>query len=199
MNRPEYSQVDAEYRQAQLESRNQIIHKTSEADLWMRVVQRAIEDIALFKFLKEERDLTTEEENLLASAEGFIFDDKHFILMEDYKISLFCPRCTKQTVERISKIAGTGFSCEHCEHTVSWKCLKYTVYEEEPLQESSFAELMDIFGVDVPSFRKGVHKYVEKVVAKKKKERAKKTSNIYIEENKKQQLTFFFEIGDERW
>ena len=155
--RPEYTQVDQEYREAQLSSRNDLMHRASEVDLWMRVIHRAVDDIVLFTKVQQERKLTEDEKEYLATASSFIFDDDYKIPMCDYNIEIFCSKCKKFWTEVMSVATSEELNCPICEHRVTWKSIKYRILDAESLKTASFKELLDLWDIsDIKGFRDNV-------------------------------------------
>ena len=171
MPRYNYEQADIEDRDAHLTSRSQVINKSGEADLWIEVIQKSINDIALFKTLRQEgKKLTEEEEEYEESAWRFIFDDEYRIPMDDYLITITCARCEKKWNNYVSKASGSHVVCPVCRHRTSWKFATYEMEPEQVIREMSLSELLSLFGINnLDEFRTGVKKRVEELIQKKKK------------------------------
>lgn len=168
-SRPSYEIVDEQDRQAELESRNNIISKSFVTDLWMRVITKAIEDLALYKTMRikgkilDEEDIENEE-----SAKGFLFDDDYIIAMDDYLVDAVCPKCFDTWTDMLSSIVGENSFCPLCNTLINRKYVEYTIKEEQQLKEITFTELISLWGIeDVKGFRSGVKKRIEDIVEKK--------------------------------
>jgi DNA-directed RNA polymerase subunit RPC12/RpoP len=159
--RPEYTQVDQEYREAQLSSRNDLMHRASEVDLWMRVIQRAVDDIVLFTKVQQIRKLSEDEKEYLATANDFIFDDEYRIPIDDYNIEIFCGKCKKSWIERMSIATSEELNCPTCGHRITWKSIKYQVIDET-LKTMNLKELLALWDIkDIKGFRKNMTRLAE--------------------------------------
>lgn len=169
--RPSYNKVDAADREAQLTSRTDILSKSFATDLWMRVISRAIDDVALFMFMRasgtelKEEDIEYEE-----SANGFLFDDTHRIPMDDYLVDIDCQKCQQTWSEPMSQAAGSDSICPHCGNKTSWKYTTYRMTEQQVIRDMSLEELVSLWGVeDVKVFRSGCKRRIDELVKKKLK------------------------------
>lgn len=178
-NRPSYSRVDAEDREAQLSSRTDILSKSFATDLWMKVIARSIDDAALYKFMRlTGKELKEEELEFEASAWNFLFNDKHRIPMDDYTVDIDCIRCKRTWSSYMSKAAGTDSICPHCGNKTSWKYITYRVTENQVVRDISLQELIALWGVeDIKGFREGCRKRIQEIVDKKLKAEEKRMTN----------------------
>lgn len=70
-------------------SRDFILYRSWVTELWMRVIQKAIDDLALFTRMREDGEKLSEEEEILAStAEGFLFNPEYTIDLAGTEITL---------------------------------------------------------------------------------------------------------------
>ncbi|RLC18212.1 MAG: hypothetical protein DRI24_03720 [Deltaproteobacteria bacterium] len=197
-SRPEYTKVDKEYREAQLSSRNSLMHKASEVDLWMRVIHRALDDVALFTEATDNRVLSKEEEELLSTARAFLYDDEYRIPVSDYHVNISCSKCKKFWTTKMSTASSSLLMCPHCKQTVSLKNIEYDIVETKELKTINLKELLDIWDIeDMGNFREGANVYIEAAIKKIKetravKKKAKVTKKINIIETKdKIKIPFF--------
>ena len=132
MNRPIYDKVDQRDRDAQIGSRTNVLSKSFVTDLWMKVINRAIDDIALYIVMrKNNKTLSDEDELNDVSAKGFLFNDDHAIAMDDYLVDVECPRCEQTWKKHISTVVGQDSICPHCDHNISKKYIKFTLTEDQ--------------------------------------------------------------------
>jgi len=169
-----YDEVDAEYRQAQLESRTEIISKTFVTDLWMKVLHRAIDDIVLYTIMRENGDRFKKEDlEFEASAHGFLFDDDYRIPMGDYRIFIVCG-CGYTYVDMMSVLSNGISQCPKCSYCQEEKDTEYRIVEPQKIKDVSLKELLGVWNIeDIDGFREGTLKRIEFLI-KKKKEAARK-------------------------
>jgi predicted RNA-binding Zn-ribbon protein involved in translation (DUF1610 family) len=174
--RPSYDTVDEADREAQLSSRTNVLSKSFVTDLWMKVITRAIDDIALYTVMRirdkplKEEDLENEE-----SARGFLFDDGYRIPMGDYLVDILCPKCEEIWTKSMSTVVSQHSVCPHCGHKTNKKYIDYSITENQVLKDISLKDLIELWGVeDIEQFRQGVRRRVKEIVEKKLKIYAKK-------------------------
>lgn len=170
-NRPSYRIMDNEEREAQIGSRNNIISKSFVTELWMKVITRAIDDIALYHVMKKKGKTLTEED--LANEEsafGFLFDDDYFIPMDDYLVDLICPKCKTLWTDYLSTIIGQNYKCDSCQTIINKKYIQYTITDKQKIKDITLTELISIWGVeDIKGFRLGVKRRIDEIVKNKLK------------------------------
>jgi hypothetical protein len=156
--RTDYTELDKQEREDQLGSRNSVVGKTWATDLWVRVVQRAVEDLITFKKMRaagkipDADDLLDEE-----SAIGFLFDDDYTIPMDDYQVKTSCPKCGWSKTGMMSDLVGHQLNCEGCKAVSKWKTVVCEIVEGQNIPVMSLAELLSIWDVDdIDGFRQGV-------------------------------------------
>jgi len=191
--RPSYSIVDEEDREAQLNSRTNILSKSFATDLWMKVISRSIDDAALYKFMRlTKKELKEEEEEFEASAWNFLFNDKHRIPMGDYLVDINCPKCEYIWTSYMSIAAGSDAICPTCKHKTSWKYTIYTITDDQVIRDISLEELIELWGVEnISGFRTGCRRRINEIVEKKLKSernRMSKQSEDVKETETKDQL-----------
>jgi Zn finger protein HypA/HybF involved in hydrogenase expression len=167
--RPSYDKVDKEDRHAQLSSRTDILSKSFTTDLWMKVITRAIDDVALYRFMRiEGKELKEEELEFEHSASSFLFDKDYLIPIDDYEVDVECQKCDDIWISTMSDIAGTDVICPLCGHKTGWKFTQYTVTENQQVKEISLKELIALWGVeDIDGFRNGCRRRIKEIVKKK--------------------------------
>jgi len=175
MKRPSYTAVDNADREAHIESRTDVLNKSFVTDLWMKVITRAIDDVALYQIMRHKGKILKEEDlENEASAKGFLFDDSHKIPMGDYLIDIHCPKCNKEWVQAMSIVVGQDSICPHCNHRTNRKYVDYTITEDQVIKDISLQDLIAIWGVNnIDSFREGVKDRVEEIIEKKLKAKTK--------------------------
>ena len=137
-SRPQYNIVDSVDRQAYLESRNKVINKSWVTDLWMRVIQKSIDDIILFRKARIcGKKLSEEDKFNEFTAKEFIFNDDYKIPLDDYLIDITCNKCHKEYRTYISDVAGSNILCPHCNKTSSWNHVNYIIVEDQGLFDIS--------------------------------------------------------------
>lgn len=174
-SRPSYTEADNLDRYAYVTSRSDVLTKSFVTDLWMRVVTKAIEDIAQFKIMRilniplKEEDLEDEE-----SAVSFLFNRDHRIPLDDYIVDVICQKCSFVWQDAMSLVASTDMECPFCNSRSSWKYTVYRITENQTIRDISLEELMSIWGVeDIELFREGCKKNIDKIVDKKLRKRQK--------------------------
>jgi len=177
MNRPKYDQVDEEDRMAQLGSRTNVLGKSFVTDLWTKVLHRAIDDIVLYRVMRE-NDVPLKEEDieLEMSAQEFLFDDEYRVPMDDYQIRTECHKCKKDYLDWMSCLSCASSYCPVCNNKQDIKFSSYTILEEQQLKDISLRELLSIWDIeDVDGFRKGVKVRIESLVEKKREAASNRT------------------------
>jgi hypothetical protein len=88
-----------------LESRDNVLERSWVTELWMRVIQKAIDDLALFTRMHEDGEFISEENMIYANtAYNFLFNPEYTIQIGDIEI----------TVEELISLWG-------CENPTSWR------------------------------------------------------------------------------
>jgi hypothetical protein len=167
--RPSYDESDTIDRNAHLASRSNVSIKTFATNLWMRVISRAIDDIALYEFMREVgRELKDEEQECEASAVGFLFSDEHRVPIDDYLIDILCQKCGMEWESLISKVAGTSCTCPLCGNKTTWQYTTYEIVEDQEIKDISLQDLISLLGVeDIEAFRDGCNKKIDSLVNKR--------------------------------
>lgn len=167
--RPSYEIEDQADREAQLGSRTDILSKSFVTDLWMKVITRAIDDIALYTVMRvRNRPLNDEDLENEASAKGFLFDDDYKIPMDDYLVDVSCLKCKGVSSDSMSTVISQDSICPHCSHKTNRKYVDYSITEDQIIKDISLKDLIEIWGVeDIRRFREGVKRRVREIVKKK--------------------------------
>lgn len=175
MARP-YLNVDTD-RQAFIASRNNVLGKSFVTDLWMKVIHRAIDDIVMYRSMREEdKELNEEEEEFEDSAYKFLFDDEYRIPVDDYLIDIQCPECqTLQSSRKMSEFSNSKVECTQCNTSLLSSCSLYKVADGTIVKDMNLRELLSLWGMeDIAGFRDGILERIEELVKKKKKTLKKK-------------------------
>jgi hypothetical protein len=177
LTRPSYEKVDEEDRLIQLSSRTDVLSKSFTTDLWMKVITRAIDDVALYRVMREQgKELKEEELEYEKSASAFLFNKEHRIPMDDYQVDITCPKCEHIWQSIMSLAAGSNSICPQCSYKTSWKFTDYAVTDNQTIKDISLEELIALWGVeDIDGFRKGCKRRIEEIVAAKLKSSAGET------------------------
>ena len=135
----------------------------------MRVIQRAIDDLALFRFMRAKgRQLKEDELADEASAKGFLFDKDYTIAMDDYLVDVDCPKCNKSWTDKLSSIVGQNSTCPNCKYTINGKYTSYRITESQTIKEITLEDLIALWGVeDVDGFRRGINCRINELVKTK--------------------------------
>lgn len=92
-------------RETYLSSRDNVIERSWVTELWMRVIQKAIDDLALFTRMHEDGETLTEEDKMYAdTAYSFLFNPEYTVTIGNIEI----------TVEELISIWG-------CENPERWR------------------------------------------------------------------------------
>jgi hypothetical protein len=167
MYRPEYDDVDHDDRLAQLSSRSGIIRKSFVTDLWMKVLNRAIDDLVMYKVMRDNGVILKEEDlELENSAHSFLFNDKHRIPIDNYKVVVTCGYCKNfKYIDDMSTLAANDSVCPKCKLK---KFIEYSVIGKS-IKDLSLAELLAIWDInDIDGFRRGARARIDELVARKK-------------------------------
>ena len=167
--RPSYSNVDTADREAQLSSRTDILSKSFATELWMKVINRAVDDAALYKFMRAIGNALNEEEiEYECSANGFLFDELYRIPMDDYIVDVECLKCKHVWQMPMSVAAGSDSICPNCTNKSSWQYTIYRITDQQTIREISLEDLISLWGVDnIAGFRDGCRKRIDDIVKKK--------------------------------
>lgn len=167
-----YSEEEEEERYATIESRQELSesYKKWTTDLWMKVIQRAIEDAALAKSVRDnDEELSPEMAEWEDSALGFLFNNDHKIPFDDYRVQIICPRCGNSWTDAMSIVSAEPSVCSGCKYRISTKYIEYRITNEETTAEISLAELISLWGIDdIEGFRDGCWDRIEELSQRKK-------------------------------
>jgi len=164
--RPSYTDVDYKDKEAYISSRNDVLNKSFVTDLWMKVILRAIDDVALYTIMRvTNKKLREEDLENESSALGFLFDEDYRIPMDDYLVDVICPECKNVSTEVISDVAGQRFFCS-C-GTIT-RNIEYTLTGQQRIKDISLRELISLWGIDnIEEFRTGLRRRIDEIIAKK--------------------------------
>lgn len=193
-NRPSYNEVDTLDRQIQLSCRNDVLSKSFVTDIWMRVITRAIDDVALYKIMRAQgKELSEEEAEFESSANAFLFDEEYRIPFDDYKADIKCPKCTHIWEAPMSLAAGSDSTCPQCNHTTNWKTTEYIITDDQIIKDISLEELISLWGVeDINGFRVGCRIRIDKMVESKLESLAEKNMRQQQKKKKREQMQLPF-------
>jgi len=164
-------------REAFISSRNNVLGKSFATDLWMKVIHRAIDDIVMYKSMREtDKSLSEEDEEFEDSAYHFLFNDNYRILVDDYLVDIECPKCRCLTAKtKMSQLSKDKAKCASCGLSIRLSTASYTISDKTVIRDMNLAELLSLWGIeDVAGFREGVLERIEELVEKKKKTLEKK-------------------------
>ena len=166
-----YKKADQADREAQLTSRNNVIGKSFVTDLWTKVLHRAIDDIVIYRIMKESSvELKPEDIELEESAYSLLFNNDHRICMDDYRVIVTCNFCNKTHTRYMSGFVRELLDCPFCKKTLNNKETEYYMLENQKVKNMSLAELLSMWNIhDVNRFRVGVKKRIEELIVRKKK------------------------------
>lgn len=167
-----YSLEESEERSATIESRQELSesYKKWTTDLWMKVIQRAIEDAALAKSARDcDEEVLGEMAEWEDSALNFLFNNDHKIPFDDYKVQIICPKCKHSWTDAMSIVSAEPSICTECRYKISTKYIEYRITNEEVKSEISLAELISLWGVnDIEGFRDGCWDRIEELSQRRK-------------------------------
>jgi hypothetical protein len=175
MIRPNYSQTDKLEREAQIGDRNNTADKLNVTELWMKVLHKAVDDIATYSLKQEREELTKEEEFDLANAYGILFDPDWRIHIDDYFVNVHCPKCETLWPMKMSIVASEDVTCPKCKRKTKPKTTLFTKADQYVTREISLEDLLAIWGLeDVIGFRDGIKNQIRVLKMKKREIRKKK-------------------------
>lgn len=170
--REDYEEETSEEKQAYLSSRQPIINdfKKWPTELWMKVIQKAIEDAAFAQSLRNNGEQISEEiKEWEESALSFLFDDNHRIPFDDYMVEISCPRCGFTWTNYMSTASAETSICTECKYKINSKYIEYRIKSEQAIKEISLAELISLWGVEnISMFRDGCKKRINELSQKKR-------------------------------
>lgn len=194
-------------RQAFIGSRNNVLSKSFATDLWMKVIHRAIDDIVMYRSMKEiGKDLSEEDLEFEDSAYKFLFDDNYRIPVDDYLVDIECSKCNSKLLgKKMSDLSNNKITCCNCEFEITTNSALYTISSNTIIRDMNLRELLSLWEIeDITGFRDGVLDRIEELSQKKtailikKQQRKKKmefelgitkvlddTKKMLLEKNKK--------------
>jgi predicted RNA-binding Zn-ribbon protein involved in translation (DUF1610 family) len=174
MNNKPLKQIDIreDYSLEELEERYKIIsaqqditkeYKKWATDLWMKVIQRAIDDILLIRIMESNGEEITEEmKEWKESAESFLFDEDYYIPFDDYEVTIECPKCGSQWKKQMSTVVAEKSRCSKCKYKISTKYIDYRIISKDIKTEISLEELISLWGIEnITLFREGCKKRID--------------------------------------
>ncbi len=169
LKRIEYSKQDKIDKEIHLHDRNDLTTKSNITDLWIKVLHKAVEDIVLFRLMKEEeKELTEEEKGYEKSAYGLLFDPKYKIPFDDYYVKVIC-KCGATKQQLISLVVAENYKCFNCSHKTSPKTTSFKFVQEQSLKELTLEDILAIWGIeDIEKFRKEIKYRIEKLIEMKR-------------------------------
>ena len=177
-----YLEEELEERSVTIESRQELSesYKKWTTDLWMKVIQRAIEDAALAKSARDNDEEISEEMNKWEdSALSFLFNNDHKIPFDDYLVEIICPKCGNAWTNAMSVVSAEPSICSGCKYKISTKYIEYRITNEEVVSEISLAELISLWGIeDIEGFRDGCWDRIEELSLRKKPKKKEKLKPI---------------------
>jgi len=169
--RENYSKEIEEEREASFSARQSISNEFKKwpTDLWMKVIQRAIEDAAFAKSLRDSgKELSQEIIEWEESSLSFLFDPNHRIPFDDYLVEIACPKCEATWTNPMSVVSAEISICEKCKYKISTKYIEYRIIDEQVTREISLEELVSLWGVEnMTMFRAGCRKRIDSLALKK--------------------------------
>jgi DNA-directed RNA polymerase subunit RPC12/RpoP len=173
MSRPSYRIVDNVERNAFISSRNDVLNKSFAADLWMKVINRAIDDLVIYTIYElEGKELKEEEKEYKESAYGFLFDENYTIALDDYEAIVRCQKCGQETPRRMSIVTSEDFVCPKCRNKITAKTAAGNVVNFSSRVETTLEELLSYWGMDnVEAFRTGCEKRIKELVSRRRHDR----------------------------
>lgn len=195
------------YREAFISSRNNILRKSFVTDLWMKVIHRAIDDIVMYRSMKDMgKELNEEDLEFEDTAYKFLFDDNYRIPVDDYLIDIECSKCKRKILGKMmSDLSNNKITCDFCKSKISPASVAYKESQNTITRDMNIRELLSLWGIeDIAGFRDGVLDRIEELTKKKteilikKQQRKKKmqfeeaitkvlveTKEMLLEKNKK--------------
>lgn len=163
-NRESYEIEELEERNTTLEARESLIqnHKKWPTELWTKVIERAIEDAAHAKGLRDSnKKLSFDAQENESSALSFLFDPKHKIPFDDYVVEITCPKCKHVWHKPMSEASASKSKCK-CKYKISTKYIDSKITNKIVKKEISLEELVSLWGVDdIEGFRDGCWRRIE--------------------------------------
>lgn len=162
-----YDEPDSNDRDALLTSRNSTIDKLDDTTLWLKVIEKAIEDIVYFKVARTRgRKLNQEQLEQEASAHSFLFNDEHIIPFDDYLVTVTCPGCNNTFDIQMSLLASGMEMCRTCSCGCSTETSEFVI--KELFKQTTLKGLFEIWGMsDIKAFRKLKKDAIDKAVERK--------------------------------
>jgi hypothetical protein len=139
-------------------------------DLWMKVIQRAVDDLVFASVLRK-LNITPWQEviEMESSAMGFLFDEEYMIAFDDYQIKIKCPKCQNLYIKEMSEATSEFVVCECCNLKMNPKNISNHIIAKNMRKEISLEDLLGMIGIDnVDNFRTQTKKLIKKLTEKQR-------------------------------
>lgn len=167
-----YDDEELEERNATIESRQALFnsYKKWPTDLWLKVIQRAMDDAALAKAARDnDKVISSEMAEDEDSALSFLFNKDHKIPFDDYEVEIICPKCNIRWNAKMSTVSAVPSICTACKYKISTKYIEYRIANKKVKIEISLEELLSLFGIqNIEKFRDGCWKRIEELSLRKR-------------------------------
>ena len=177
-----YDEEESEEHYVTIESRQALsnTYKKWPTDLWMKVIQRAIEDAALAKSARDNDEvLSSEMAEDEDSALSFLFNNDHKVPFDDYEVEIICPKCSQRWNATMSIVSAEPSICSGCKYKISTKYIEYRITEKKVTAEISLEELISLWGVEnIEAFRDGCWNRIEELSVRKKPKKKQESKTI---------------------
>jgi hypothetical protein len=179
--RPSYKKADEEDKEAQIGSRSNILSKSFVTELWVKVIRRAIDDIALYQTIRKlGRTLSEEDLQFEESAYSFLFNDDHKFPVCDYFVDATCSKCNRVWTSYISSLSSGDkkIICPICRYPNTRKKLYCVIAKDQTISELSLKDLLEIWDVyNIDGFREGCRKEIKDKVERRMQTIKKRIKN----------------------
>jgi hypothetical protein len=169
MSRPDYSEADTNDRLAYIGSRSDVLSKSFVTDLWVKVINRAIDDIVIYRVSKDNNKPIKEEElETVNDAYGFLFHDEYKVPFDDYLVKVECLECTLVNTIKMSLFASDSEKCL-CGKIYNINLCTYTIIKDQRIKEVNLRQILEFWSIkNMSGFRNGVRERIEELIERKK-------------------------------
>lgn len=166
MNRIDYTNADLEDYLDYISTRNNILYKLNATELWIKVIQKAVDDLVYFDRLRKKGKILTKEQlEYEQSANDFLFDPNYTFPFDDYIVNITCSVCKKEFTIPMSLFSSNVEMCRDCSGGCTQDNAEFEITNVP--KEITLNDLLSFWGIeDIDNFRKLKYKQIEKLKSK---------------------------------
>ena len=157
-------------------------------NLWIKVINKAIDDLALFiRNFEDEKLLSEDDWKIAQSAYCFLFIDNYSVPIDDYNVDVYCSFCEEIWVSKMSYLTQqldleteqAEIQCLNCKNYTSFNDLSYEMSRNQKIKTINLQELLSIWECkDVQKFREKTFKKIKELVIERRKTLQTRKKNV---------------------